>query len=151
MVLLAPEPYEMPFRAQCEDSAGHSKCSEGVLLTGAAYAGVLVEDAAEAHRQATAHGARSVLEPKVLEDEASSTEQVIAEVELYGDVVLRFVSGSFPVSHSPLPGHPHCFRHGAACKDPLQGGHAQSFILSSHRLHGGPKWKGVGVASILRR
>ncbi len=65
-------------------------------------AGVLVEDAAEAHRQATAHGARSALEPQTLRDEASSTEQVVAEVELYGDVVLRFVSGSFQVSCSPF-------------------------------------------------
>ncbi|CAL5218591.1 g286 [Coccomyxa viridis] len=73
--------------------------------------GVLVEDAAEAHRQATAHGARSALEPQTLRDEASSTEQVVAEVELYGDVVLRFVSGSFqgpflagytPVESPPL-------------------------------------------------
>ena len=66
-----------------------------------ADAGVLVEDAAEAHRQATSHGARSVLEPQILKDDASSTEQVVAEVELYGDVVLRFVSGTFRVSCPP--------------------------------------------------
>ena len=61
-------------------------------------AGVLVEDAAEAHRQATSHGARSALEPTMLSDEASATQQTVSEVELYGDVVLRFVSGSFEVS-----------------------------------------------------
>lgn len=57
-----------------------------------------MEDAAEAHRQATSHGARSALEPTILKDEATSTEHVVSEVELYGDVVLRFVSGSFQVS-----------------------------------------------------
>ena len=67
-------------------------------MHGVVFTGVLVEDAAEAHKQATAHGARSALEPSTLQDEASGTEQVVAEVELYGDVVLRFVSGSFKVS-----------------------------------------------------
>lgn len=38
------------------------------------------------------------MEPTLLEDEASNTEQMVAEVQLYGDVVLRFVSGSFQVS-----------------------------------------------------
>lgn len=66
-------------------------------------AGVLVEDAAEAHKQARSHGARSVLEPTTLKDEASSSEQVVSEVELYGDVVLRFVSGSFQVSCLLIP------------------------------------------------
>jgi len=66
-------------------------------------AGVLVQDAAEAHKQATLHGARSVLEPTTLKDEASSSEQVVSEVELYGDVVLRFVSGSFQVSCHLIP------------------------------------------------
>lgn len=69
--------------------------SNGCLAVGA---GVLVEDAAEAHRQATSHGARSALEPTVLSDEASATHQTVSEVELYGDVVLRFVSGTFKVS-----------------------------------------------------
>ena len=41
----------------------------------------------------------------MLKDEPSSTEQVVAEVELYGDVLLRFVSGSFQVSRSPLLYH----------------------------------------------
>ena len=72
---------------------------ETILLI--ADSGVLVEDAAEAHRQATSHGAKSALKPKMLKDEASGTEQVVAEVELYGDVVLRFVSGSFQVSCPP--------------------------------------------------
>ncbi len=61
-------------------------------------AGVLVEDAADAHEKATANGAVSRLEPVTLKDEESETEQVVSEVLLYGDVVLRFVSGSYQVS-----------------------------------------------------
>ena len=66
-------------------------------------AGVLVEDAAEAHQKATAHGAVSVVEPVKLRDEASGTEQVVSEVNLYGDVVLRFVSGSYQVRPGRSP------------------------------------------------
>jgi hypothetical protein len=65
-------------------------------------AGVLVEDAKEAYDKSTANGARGVLEPTTRHDAASDTEQVISEIELYGDVVLRFVSGSFKVSFSNL-------------------------------------------------
>ncbi len=62
-----------------------------------AVAGVLVEDAADAHQKATANGAISRLEPAKLKDEETGTEQVVSEVLLYGDVVLRFVSGSYQV------------------------------------------------------
>ena len=54
-------------------------------------------DAADAYAKATANGAIGKLEPTTLRDEASSTEQVVSEVHLYGDVVLRFVSGAFQV------------------------------------------------------
>lgn len=60
-----------------------------------------MEDAAQAHQKATANGAVSRVEPVTLKDEASGTEQVVSEVHLYGDVVLRFVSGSYKV-------HAHC-------------------------------------------
>ena len=59
------------------------------------YAGVLVADAADAFEKATANGVRPALAPTTLRCEASATEQVVAEVELYGDVRLRFVSGSY--------------------------------------------------------
>lgn len=54
--------------------------------------GVLVDDAADAHRVSVANGAVSVLEPHVLTDDNAEGTMAIAEVRLYGDVVLRFVS-----------------------------------------------------------
>ena len=39
----------------------------------------------------------AVQPPTTLADAASGTEQTVAEVALYGDVVMRFVSGSFQV------------------------------------------------------
>ena len=62
-----------------------------------AHAGVLVEDAAEAYRLAVANGARGCLQPATLHCQSSGQDQTVAEVELYGDVRLRFVSGSFQV------------------------------------------------------
>lgn len=59
--------------------------------------GLLVDDAREAYTVATANGGVGVLAPLELKDEASGSSQVISEVKLYGDVVMRFVSGSFQV------------------------------------------------------
>eukprot|EP00538_Stauroneis_constricta_P002507 CAMPEP_0119553632 /NCGR_PEP_ID=MMETSP1352-20130426/6343_1 /TAXON_ID=265584 /ORGANISM="Stauroneis constricta, Strain CCMP1120" /LENGTH=516 /DNA_ID=CAMNT_0007600077 /DNA_START=91 /DNA_END=1641 /DNA_ORIENTATION=+ len=94
--------------------------------------GLEVQDASEAFRRSVEHGARPVLEPSFLKTckgqvasdadtdmdySADSTEQEkadagcwIAEVELYGDVVLRYVS--FPqdddeTRRSSLPFLPH--------------------------------------------
>mmetsp|Transcript_31302 Transcript_31302/g.88736 ORF Transcript_31302/g.88736 Transcript_31302/m.88736 type:complete len:443 (-) Transcript_31302:403-1731(-) len=57
--------------------------------------GIRVGDVTEAWKSSTANGARGVLPPTKIEDSASGTSQEICEVELYGDVVLRFVCGSF--------------------------------------------------------
>ncbi|PNW79051.1 hypothetical protein CHLRE_09g399030v5 [Chlamydomonas reinhardtii] len=57
--------------------------------------GLLVDDAKTAYEVSVAHGAKGVLPPVELRDEASGTSQVISEVLLYGEVVLRYVSGSF--------------------------------------------------------
>jgi 4-hydroxyphenylpyruvate dioxygenase len=54
--------------------------------------GVAVEDAAAAFAAAVAAGARAARPPSTTLD-ASGASQTTAEVELYGDVVLRFVSG----------------------------------------------------------
>lgn len=54
-------------------------------------------DAAAAHEAAVRNGAVSVLEPAVLTDSATGTQQTVAEVVLYGDVVLRLISGSYQV------------------------------------------------------
>lgn len=75
-------------------------CWEALLdaMRGCEPAGVLVGDAADAYTKATSNGAMGKLKPIVLRDEATGAEQVVSEVHLYGDVVLRFVSGSFQVS-----------------------------------------------------
>jgi 4-hydroxyphenylpyruvate dioxygenase len=70
--------------------------------------GVLVDDAEVAYEQSVANGARGVLPPYILTDDAAVTTstsaasdggsggegyyQKMSEVELYGDVVLRYVS-----------------------------------------------------------
>jgi 4-hydroxyphenylpyruvate dioxygenase len=54
--------------------------------------GILVDDADTAYRVSVENGAVSVLEPHVLNDDAKGGKMVMAEVRLYGDVVLRYVS-----------------------------------------------------------
>jgi 4-hydroxyphenylpyruvate dioxygenase len=58
-----------------------------------------VDDAADAYAQATAHGGVGVLPPAKLADVEGGPggSAVISEVKLYGDVVLRFVSGDYKV------------------------------------------------------
>ncbi|GBF87494.1 carbamoyl-phosphate synthase large subunit, chloroplastic-like protein [Raphidocelis subcapitata] len=59
--------------------------------------GVLVADAADAYAKATASGGVGVLPPARLEDceGGAGGGAVVSEVKLYGDVVLRFVSGDY--------------------------------------------------------
>lgn len=54
--------------------------------------GVLVDDAESAFRLAVEHGAVGILEPQVLTDESTDGKTKLAELKLYGDVVLRLVS-----------------------------------------------------------
>eukprot|EP00246_Nothoceros_aenigmaticus_P018528 TRINITY_DN971_c0_g1_i1.p1 TRINITY_DN971_c0_g1~~TRINITY_DN971_c0_g1_i1.p1 ORF type:complete len:426 (-),score=71.17 TRINITY_DN971_c0_g1_i1:274-1551(-) len=54
--------------------------------------GVLVEDAEVAFNASVANGAVAVLEPQLLRDDSGG--MVVAEVKLYGDVVLRYVSSN---------------------------------------------------------
>ena len=50
-------------------------------------------DAKEAYHQAvTRGGARGILEPTLRKDE-NGTEMMLSEIALYGDVVLRLISG----------------------------------------------------------
>ncbi len=77
-------------------------CKQGVLPLFWArevvvFAGVLVADAKQAFEASTANGAIAVQPPTVLRDEADGSQQTIAEVSLYGDCVLRFVSGDHQV------------------------------------------------------
>jgi hypothetical protein len=62
-----------------------------------APAGILVDDAAEAYRIATENGGVGVRPPVTLTDAGSGQRQMLAEIKLYGDCVLRFVSGDFEV------------------------------------------------------
>ena len=57
-----------------------------------------VEDAKVAFDAAIANGGVSVQPPTTLTDAATGSQQVVAEVNLYGDVVMRFISGSFQVT-----------------------------------------------------
>lgn len=65
--------------------------------------GLAVGDAKEAYDASVKNGAVGVLEPKTLTDKASGKSAVVAEVKLYGDVVMRYVSGDFDGPY--LPGY----------------------------------------------
>ena len=65
--------------------------------------GLKVRDADEAYKISVSKGAVSVLPPTRLVDVESGKFLVIAEVALYGDVVLRYVSGDFEGAY--LPGY----------------------------------------------
>lgn len=58
------------------------------------FAGLAVGDAATAHQVATANGGVSTLEPQEVSEKVSGYKAVLSEVKAYGDVVLRFVSGT---------------------------------------------------------
>ena len=59
--------------------------------------GISVEDAKQAFEVAVQNGGRPVQEPTVLQG-PDGQESVMSEVEMYGDVVMRFMSGSFQVN-----------------------------------------------------
>ena len=56
---------------------------------------VSVADAKEAYEISTANGAEGVQPPVELVDDKTGTTAVLSEVKLYGDVVLRYVSGNY--------------------------------------------------------
>ena len=58
--------------------------------------GISVEDAKQAFEVAVQNGGRPVHQPTVLQV-SDGQESVVSEVEMYGDVVMRFMSGSFQV------------------------------------------------------
>lgn len=75
--------------------------------------GLLVEDSKRAFEVATQHGATAVQGPVTLVDDQSSTSFTVSEVSLYGDVVLRFVSGDFAGPY--LPGYEHVTNSPTVC------------------------------------
>jgi 4-hydroxyphenylpyruvate dioxygenase len=83
-----------------------------ILPVRCVVAGIVVNDAAEAFRISTENGGVPVAAPVTRSDPASGTSLTWAEIKLYGDCVLRFVSGDFqgpylpgyePVTDSPQP------------------------------------------------
>jgi 4-hydroxyphenylpyruvate dioxygenase len=91
--------------ARAQDAARRFQASHGLGVRAVA---LRVTDAAAAHAAAVAHGARAVLPPTHLGgDDASRV--TLAEVALYGDVVLRFItrssapSGAQNTPSDPLP------------------------------------------------
>ncbi len=62
-------------------------------------AGISVEDAKQAFEVAVQNGGKPVHPPSVLKS-SDGQESVMAEVHMYGDVVMRFMSGTFKVSLS---------------------------------------------------
>lgn len=57
--------------------------------------GIHVTDASVAFDESVKHGARTVTSPTTTVDKKSNTSLTFSEVELYGDVVLRFLSGDY--------------------------------------------------------
>lgn len=69
-------------------------------LCGISLVGITVEDAKQAFEVAVQNGGRPVHQPTVLQG-PDGQESVVSEVEMYGDVVMRFISGSFQVNILP--------------------------------------------------
>lgn len=68
-------------------------------------------DAAKAYESFVSHGGLGKMKPVVLRDEATGTSATVAEVHLYGDVVIRLISGDFKgpflpnyeaITHAPI-------------------------------------------------
>lgn len=63
--------------------------------------GIKVGDASEAYHVSVKNGAVGVLEPKTLTDKDTGKSLVFSEVKLYGDVVIRWVSGDYDGAFVP--------------------------------------------------
>ena len=57
--------------------------------------GLEVNDAAEAFHVSVANGAHPVLEPHVLVDRVTGATMTVSEIKMFGDSVIRFMSGDF--------------------------------------------------------
>ncbi|OQR87858.1 4-hydroxyphenylpyruvate dioxygenase [Achlya hypogyna] len=62
---------------------------------------ISVDDAAQAYEISLKNGAEGVCPPKTSKDAATGEVMVISEVKLYGDVVLRYVSGNYKGRYMP--------------------------------------------------
>ncbi|KAF5831174.1 p-hydroxyphenylpyruvate dioxygenase [Dunaliella salina] len=73
--------------------------------------GLVVEDANVAFETSVQNGAIPATPPFTLQDKSSGLSQVVAEVKLYGDVVLRYISGNvvevpYLVGYTPVTDTP---------------------------------------------
>lgn len=68
--------------------------------------GVTCADAAQAYEISTANGAVGVQAPVTLRDDETGTSLTYSEIKLYGDVVIRWMSGDFQGPF--LPGYEKC-------------------------------------------
>eukprot|EP00850_Spirogloea_muscicola_P002081 SM000008S22170 [mRNA] locus=s8:134648:137011:- [translate_table: standard] len=101
----------MPHPAFQADNARRFFATHGL---GVRAIGLLVGDAAVAYEESIANGAVGILAPQTLVDNTSQEELSIAEVHLYGDVVLRYIStgtfrGPFLPNYEPVESPPLCY------------------------------------------
>ncbi|OQR84335.1 4-hydroxyphenylpyruvate dioxygenase, partial [Thraustotheca clavata] len=80
------------------DLAHEFCCKHGLAVRAMA---ISVDDAAQAYEISLKNGAVGVCAPKTSKDAATGQTMVISEVKLYGDVVLRYVSGDYKGRYIP--------------------------------------------------
>ena len=100
-----------------DDSAWISSFNAAAALNAGGFRGapgIVVADADTAYHIAIENGAMGVQEPAVLTDPATGAQQTVAEVQLYGDVILRLVSGAFQVRVRA------CFSSRRCCTKPCE-------------------------------
>ncbi|RHY84900.1 hypothetical protein DYB37_011864, partial [Aphanomyces astaci] len=76
-----------------DNAYAHEFCAKHGLAVRAMA--ISVDDATVAYETAVKNGAVGVTSPKTSTDAATGEFQVLSEVKLYGDVVLRFISGNY--------------------------------------------------------
>lgn len=89
---------KVPYPSYSQDEAFEFIKSHGLAVKAV---GILVKDAKEAHDISVSNGAISVLLPTELFDEKTNSSMIISEIKLYGDTVIRWVSGNYNGSYLP--------------------------------------------------
>ena len=90
----------VPYPAYSQESAFEFIKQHGLAVKSI---GIIVKDAKEAHDISVANGAISILPPTELHDEKHASSMILSEIKLYGDTVIRWISGDFNGSY--LPGY----------------------------------------------
>ena len=96
---------ELPHDGYTQENAHAFVTKHGLAVRAV---GIRCGDAAEAYAKSTANGARGVKEPYTKVDKLTGKSMTISEIGMFGDTVIRWVSGDFdgpalpnyvPVSH----------------------------------------------------